>query len=110
MSRTVFFIKLLHSILFFLIIVCTLYVFVAAVVDHITILTWWAFGVVIVELLILIGNGWRCPLTDWAEEQGAKVGSVAGLFLPKWMSDRLFLIFGIVFFLTSLLLLWRILE
>ena len=110
MSRTVFYIKLLHGFLFFLIGFCTIYVLVAAAIDQIILLTWLAFGVVVVELLALMINSWRCPLTDWAEQHGAEVGSVADLFLPKWLSDHLFTIFGIVFFLACLLLLWRILE
>jgi hypothetical protein len=43
-----------------------------------------------------------------AEQHGADVGSVADLFLPEWLSDRLFLIFGIIFSVTCLLLAWRL--
>ncbi len=107
MSKTVFYIKLVHSILFLLIGISTIYVFISAALDQINMLTWWAFGVVIVELLALVLNDWRCPLTDLAEQQGADVGSVADLFLPEWLSDRLFLIFGIIFSATCLLLAWR---
>lgn len=108
MSKTVFYIKLVHSILLFLIAFCTVYVFIAAALDHITPLTWMAFGVAVAELLAIAFNEWRCPLTDLAERKGAKVGSVADIFLPQWLSDRLFEIFGIIFFATCLLLLWRV--
>ncbi|TYP93425.1 hypothetical protein LX73_1129 [Fodinibius salinus] len=107
MSRSVFYIKLIHSFLFVLIGICTIYVFITATFGHITNLTWIAFGIAIVELLALMLNGWRCPLTDLAEQQGAEVGSVADLFLPKLISDHLFTIFGILFGITCLLLLWR---
>lgn len=110
MSRTVFYIKLVHSSLFFLIGICTIYVFFAAALDHITGWTWIAFGVVLIELLALAFNEWRCPLTDMAERRGAEVGSVADLFLPTWLSDRLFPIFGIMFIITCLLLVWRLLR
>ena len=110
MSRTIFYIKLVHSILLFLIIFCTIYVFVAALMDHITGLTWWAFGVAAGELLAIACNKWRCPLTDWAESKGAENGSVADIFFPKWLSDWLFPIFGVVFFVSTLLLLWRLVE
>lgn len=89
--------------------VCTIYVFCTVALDRINSFTWWAFAVVIVELVALLLNDWRCPLTDWAESQGAEVGAVADLFLPKWLSDHLFTIFGIVFSATCLLLLWRLL-
>lgn len=110
MPKTAFYIKLLHSLLFILISICTVYVFYAAAFDRITGLTWWAFGIVIIEMLVLILNDWRCPLTDLAEQQGAEIGSVADLFLPKRLSNHLFAIFGVVFLITLLLLAWRILE
>lgn len=107
MSRTVFYIKLIHSFLFFLIGICTIYVFITAAFGHITSFTWIAFAIAIIELLALGFNNWRCPLTDLAEQQGAQVGSVADLFLPKVISDHLFTIFGILFGITCLLLVWR---
>lgn len=107
MSKTVFYIKVVHSLLFFLIGISTVYVLLTAVLDQINSLTWWAFGIVIVELVALILNNWRCPLTDLAEQRGAQVGSVADLFLPEWLSVRLFRIFGILFAVTCLLLAWR---
>lgn len=108
MSKSVFYIKLVHSLLFFLIAICTVYVFIAALLNHITWLTWFAFGVAVTELLTLAFNEWRCPLTDLAENKGAEVGSVADLFLPKLLSDHLFTIFSVVFFTTCLLLVWRV--
>lgn len=108
MSKTVFYIKLIHSLLFFLIGISTIFVFVTAALDQINSLTWWALAVVVIELLALMFNSWRCPLTDLAEQQGAEVGSVADLFLPKWLSDHLFTIFAILFVITCLLLVWRV--
>jgi uncharacterized membrane protein YuzA (DUF378 family) len=107
MSKTVLYIKIIHSLLFFLIGICTIYAFVAAVFNQVSILTWIAFVIVVIELLALLLNDWRCPLTDLAEDHGAKVGSVADLFLPQWVSDYLFTIFGVVFALTCMLLVWR---
>lgn len=107
MSKTVFYIKLAHALLFILIGISTLYVFATAALNQVNMLTWWAFGVVVVELIALVANNWRCPLTDLAEQHGAEVGSVADLFLPAWLSDRLFVIFGILFAVTCLLLAFR---
>jgi len=84
-----------------------IYVFFTAAFDRINELTWWAFGVVIIELLALVFNNWSCPLTDLAEHLGAEVGSVANIFFPKRLSDNLFAIFGIFFVLTCLLIMWR---
>ncbi|MDZ7683566.1 MAG: hypothetical protein U5J63_18105 [Fodinibius sp.] len=108
MSKMAFYIKLIHSFLFFLIVASTIYVLITAAVDKINALTWWAFGVVLLELFALLLNNWRCPLTDLAESHGAEVGSVADLFLPHWLSERLFFVFGVLFLLTCLLLLCRL--
>ena len=109
MKRAVFYIKLIHILLFFLIIASTGYVFITALIDRINPLTWWALGIVMVEMAALMINDWRCPLTDLAEKKGAEVGSVADLFLPRWFSEHLFFIFGIVFMASCLLLGWRLL-
>lgn len=108
MSKNVFYIKVIHAVLFFLISISTIYALITAALDQVNTLTWWAVGVVIIELLALMLNNWRCPLTDLAEQQGAEVGSVADLFLPGWLSDRLFGIFGILFVVTCLLLAYRL--
>jgi hypothetical protein len=108
MSKTIFYIKLIHSLLFFLIVICTIYLLYSALFDDITKITWFSFAVVIIEMSALVLNDWQCPLTDLAEQKGAEVGSVADLFLPGWLSDQLFTIFGIVFTVTCLLLIWRL--
>lgn len=107
MPKTVFYIKLTHSLFFLLIVICTIYIFLTALWDQINQLTWWAFSIVTMELVVLIVNDWRCPLTDLAERKGADVGSVAGLFLPKSLSRHLFTVFTVVFVLICLLLTWR---
>lgn len=108
MSKNVFYIKLIHILLFILVTVCMIYMLYTAAVDQITGLTWWAFGIVVFELLVLIVNDWKCPLTDLAEKKGAEVGSVADLFLPEQLSKHLFIVFSVSFSVACLLLIWRI--
>lgn len=106
--RTVFYIKLFHSLLFFLIAICVGYLLYSTLTGHITTLTWISFAVAAGEGVILVLYDWHCPLTLWAEEHGAVKGSVADLFLPQWLSDRLFPIFGILFGIGCLLLIYRL--
>ena len=42
-------------------------------------------------------NGFRCPLTDVAERLGAKHGSVADIYLPRWIESHLPFITGPIF-------------
>jgi hypothetical protein len=68
---TIFQIKLLH------------------IADRITSWTWVAVGLLCLESVVLVVSGWTCPLTILAEGQGAVRGSVADIFLPKWLADRI---------------------
>ncbi|MDX1619047.1 MAG: hypothetical protein R3224_09695 [Balneolaceae bacterium] len=108
MARTIFYIKLVHSLLFFIIAICVLYLLYSTLLGTIGILTWIAFAIAAGEGVILVLYDWQCPLTLWAEEKGAIRGSVADLFLPEWLSDRLFPIFGILFGISCVLLLYRL--
>lgn len=110
MFKSAFYIKLIHALLFLVIAVCTVYIFYSAVSDQITKFTCIAFGIAAGEMLVLLFNNWQCPLTDLAEEKGAEMGSVADLFLPEWFSDYLFIIFGIVFVVSCLLLAWQLIQ
>jgi hypothetical protein len=54
-------------------------------------------AVVTVEALVYAANGFRCPLTTVAERLGAEHGSVADIYLPRWLEQHLPLITGPVF-------------
>ena len=41
------------------------------------------------ETLIFAANGFRCPLTQFAESFGADNGSVTDIYLPKWFAHYL---------------------
>jgi hypothetical protein len=53
--------------------------------------------VVTAEALIYAANGFRCPLTDLAERLGSEHGSVADIYLPRWIESHLPLITGPIF-------------
>ena len=46
-------------------------------------------AVVAGESLIFAANGFRCPLTDLAEQFGAERGSVTDIYLPRWFAHNL---------------------
>jgi len=100
-------IRFLHTLVFIILMTCLAYAIYSAINDRVTPWTWIAIGVIFVEGIVLLYYNWRCPLTTWAENRGAKNGAVADLFLPKVLADRLFPIYGIVYALTVLLILIR---
>lgn len=95
--RSITFIKLVHTV-GFVVLSGVLAVLVYEVfADRITILTWSAVALFLSEGVILMVNGWRCPLTGIAEKLGSKHGQVTDFFLPKWFADRVFIFYRGVF-------------
>lgn len=54
-------------------------------------------AVVTGEALVYALNKFRCPLTSLAERLGAEHGSVADIYLPRWLVTHLPLITGPMF-------------
>jgi hypothetical protein len=91
---TIFDIKLVHTLICWILSACVLYALFSGVLDLITTWTRVAVGLVIVEGVVLAASGWTCPLTLLAERRGAARGSVTDIFLPKWFADRIFPLCG----------------
>jgi hypothetical protein len=103
MLRSLVFIKTVHTAIFVFFAACIALVVHAAITGWITALTGVAFALVMLEAVIFVTNGWRCPLTVYAERLGAMNGSVADLFVPLWFAQRLPWIASFVFGLASLI-------
>ena len=82
----------------------------SGLLDRITAWTWVAVGLVLVESIVLVAFGWTCPLTILAERLGDGRGSVADIFLPRWIADRIFPICGTTYAIALVLLLIRVLR
>jgi hypothetical protein len=107
---TLFHVKLAHTLIFWFLSACVLYALFSAIADHITTWTWIAVCLVLLESAVLAASGWTCPLTILAERLGAVRGSVADIFLPKWLADRIFPICGTTYAIALLLILVRVLR
>ena len=59
--------------------------------------------------VILMVNGWRCPLTTYAEKLGSPHGQITDTFLPKWFADRIFIVYTGLFIGALLFLAIRVL-
>ncbi len=107
---TIFRIKLVHTIIFWILSLCTVYALFSGITNRITMWTWIAVILLLVESVVLVVSGWTCPLTILAERQGALHGSVTDIFLPKWLADRIFPICGTMYGVALVLILWRVLR
>jgi hypothetical protein len=103
-------IKLLHTAIFWVLSACVGYALYSGIAGRLTAWTWVAVGLLLVESVVLVASGWTCPLTILAERQGATRGSVADIFLPKWLADRIFPICGTAYGIAVALIVWRLVR
>lgn len=82
-------IKLVHTLVWFSVESCMVYVLFAGFTRRSDPRTALAAGVVAGESAIFAANGCRCPLTQLAERFGAERGSVTDIYLPRWFSRNL---------------------
>lgn len=82
-------IKVVHTLAWFSIESCMLYVLYAGFARRSDRRAAIAAGVVAGESLVHTANGFRCPLTGIAEHHGAHRGSVTDLYLPQWLARNL---------------------
>ena len=108
MKITIFQIKLVHTVIFWILSLCVVYTLFSGIANRITTWTWVAVVLLLVESVVLVVSGWTCPLTLLAERQGAVRGSVTDIFLPKWFADRIFPVCGTAFGIGVALILWRL--
>ena len=108
MRITIFQIKLVHTLIFWVLSLCVAYALFSGVANRITMWTWVAVGLLFVESVVLVVSGWTCPLTILAERRGAVRGSVTDIFLPRLFADRIFPICGTLYGLALLIIVLRV--
>lgn len=110
--RTLFLIKLFHSLAFIFISLAIVYVWIAIFAG----ISGWtvalAIGIILLETAIYVGNGLRCPLTRLAQQYGDARGDdlIADLFLPTWFIPLIPPVCGTLAFLGILVLIVRALT
>ena len=87
--RAVVAIKAIHTLAWFSIESCMVYVLYAGFKGRTDRTVALAAGVVAGESLVFAGNGFRCPLTELAESYGADRGGVTDIYLPKWFAHNI---------------------
>jgi len=91
-------IKLLHTAVWALFVACILGIFVAAASGQLA----WAvilIGVVMLEVLVLLFNRMRCPLTGVAARYTAERADNFDIYLPLWLARYNKQVFGTLYVL-----------
>ena len=95
-ERALFIVKLVHTLVWALMAGAILALPLLALLQ-----AWkWAIAVVVLivfEGIVLIANGWRCPLTDIAARYTDERHANFDIFLPHWLAEWNKVIFGTLF-------------
>ena len=94
-------IKLLHTVVWFFFVACIIAVPVAGGLHQFKLAAVLA-ALVLLECLVLVLNGWRCPLTDLATRFTPETSHNFDIYLPNWLARHNKTIFGIIFILGAL--------
>ena len=105
-----FSVKLLHTVIWAFFVVVILYVLYCGLADDINRYTWIAAGLVILEGLVLLVFGGRCPLTLIARRYSNSDRDNFDIFLPNWLARYNQLIFTTVYIIGLLLAGYRLLQ
>lgn len=108
--RSIRFIKSLHLVVFVVVSGLLALFLYEVIVGRITFISWITVAVFMAEGVVLIVNGWRCPLTAIAENLGSAHGQVTDILLPKWFADRVWVIYSWLFAGALIGLVWRVLT
>lgn len=99
-------VKLLHT---------AIWAFFAACILALPLAAWlrrfdWALlltALILAECTVLAINRGRCPLTDLAAQFTADRSPAFDIYLPNWLARNNKAIFGTLFFMNELVVLWR---
>jgi hypothetical protein len=95
-------VKVLHTVVWAFFAGCVVGILVAAWQDRLA-LAVALIGVVMLEVLVLVFNGWRCPLTGVAARYTEDREHNFDIYLPVWLARWNKEIFGTLFVLGMLL-------
>jgi hypothetical protein len=110
LPRSITLIKVVHTVMFVLLSVLLAALLYEVIANRMTALTWIAVTLFLAEGIVLVINGWRCPLTAIAEKLGSSHGQVTDTLLPKWFADHVFQVYSGLFAGALVLMLVRLIK
>lgn len=84
---------------------CVLVLPAAALAGRLRLAAWCAVAVLL-ETLVLVAKGWRCPLTDVAARYTDERRDNFDIYLPLWLARHNKQIFGTLYVAGGLVALW----
>ena len=103
MNRQLVAIKIFHTAIWVVLASATIYVFYSGLFNRVTVYTWIAVGMIVLEGITLLIFKWSCPLTVVARKYSDSSMDNFDIYLPNWLARHNKSIFTTIF-LTGLVL------
>ena len=107
-SRKLALIKLVHTLVWCVLVAAILYVCYAGAFNQISGLVWYCVGLVILEGLALLLNRGKCPLTSLASQYTSDHSAGFDIYLPRRLAKYNKLLFSSLFLAGLSLVIWRV--
>lgn len=109
MNRQLITIKLLHTLIWVVLAGATIGVLYSGLSGHITVYTWVAIVMILLEGIVLLIFKWSCPLTLVARKYSDSQQDNFDIYLPNWLARHNKMIFTTMFLAGLVLVLLRVL-
>jgi hypothetical protein len=103
-------IKIIHTIIWVFFNVVLFYLLYAVIIDKIDKWVWMGVGMILVEGVVLLIFGMKCPLTVIARKYSDSSKDNFDIYLPNWLAKYNKLIYTSIFIFIIFLLMYRILN
>lgn len=110
LMRSLVLIKSIHTAIFVVMNVCLAILIFEVITDRISYLSWISIAALLTESVVLVANGWRCPISIYAQNIGVTDGHESDIFLPLWFTDRIPVVYGSVLAVTLVFFVIRLLR
>jgi hypothetical protein len=91
-------IKIIHTIIWIVMVAATIYILIAAIMGIYGIWLWLALGLMAIEVIVLLLGRMECPFTTLAKKFGGDFYAGKDIYLPKWLAALNKSIFGAILF------------
>jgi hypothetical protein len=82
----------------------------SGIFNRINLFTWVAIALVLAEGIVLLINGWRCPLTKMGEKHTYETDVGFDIFIPRWLAKYNKVIFTTIYAISIIIVIYRLLS
>jgi len=99
----IYWIKLIHTLIFFLASVCIMYIVYCGITGKINRYLWMAIGIIFAIGIVHAANGFECPLATLVHRLAGR-RDVADIFLPDWFARNIIPVSTVIYVIGVVLI------